>query len=102
MTSALTLVSNFQPNHCCPDPDADLEPGYKSSSARNSGWARTSSRGGGECLSPRLIRRGREHGTAAAPVLAIGAGQEFLVDEIAAQRRIVGVQGTEEQADPAL
>ena len=54
------------------------------------------------CLSPRLIRRGREYGTAAAPVLATGAGQEFLVHEIAAQRRIIGVQGTEEQADPAL
>ena len=52
-------------------------------------------------MSPGLIRR-TGHGAAAAPVLAIGAGQELLVDEIAAQRRIVGVQGTEEQADLVL
>jgi hypothetical protein len=30
------------------------------------------------------------------------SGQELLVNEIAAQRRIVGVRGAEEQADLAL
>ena len=43
---------------------------------------------GWECFSPELIRRGRKHSTAGAPVLAIGAGQELLVEEIAAQRRM--------------
>jgi hypothetical protein len=42
------------------------------------------------------------HGAAAAPVLTIGPGQEFLVDEIPAQRCIVGVEGAKEQADAAL
>ena len=53
-------------------------------------------------LIPGVIRRGRGYGTAAALVLTIGPGQEFLIDEVPPQRRVVGVYGAEKQADSAF
>src|SRR4029077_10570063 len=37
--------------------------------------------------------------SAAAPVFTTGPGQQFLIDEIPPQRRVVGVDGSQEPAD---
>src|SRR5215472_5118323 len=49
-------------------------------------------------LSRRLIGRWR-YRSAGAPVFTTGPGQQFLVDEIAPQRRVVVVDGPQEPAD---
>src|SRR4029077_9519145 len=46
-----------------------------------------------------LIRHRWRYRSAAAPVFTTGPGQQFLIDEIPPQRRVVGVDGSQEPAD---
>src|SRR6478672_4179106 len=46
-----------------------------------------------------LIRHRWRYRSAAAPVFTTGPGQQFLVDEIPPQRRVVGVDRPQELAD---
>src|SRR5690349_14950432 len=50
----------------------------------------------------RAVCRGGGHGAAGAPVLSVCPGQELLVDQIAAQRGVVGVQHAQKIVDLAL